>query len=192
MILAVSKNAGGSLSSTSIVQRRALRSRLSCARSPRTALARRSACSRWAGERGGRGRGDCAGESSSKDAISRRYAITQVSGGCSIARHRWRAPWTRCSGSGAVRCARDHARMRTGAIAVGDIVYASKRGRLFHATVLKLEAGGALLVEPIQRNISYRHLDASDITAHWARATTTRRAPRKPAPQPTLELPLAL
>lgn len=81
--------------------------------------------------------------------------------------------------------------MRTTSVRVGDIVYANKRGRHFHAKVLELAAGGTLLVEPIERNISYRHLEASEITEHWARNTPTRRAAGASKPQPT-QLPLAL
>ena len=83
--------------------------------------------------------------------------------------------------------------MRTSAIRIGDIVCCNKRGRLFHAKVRELDADGKLLVEPIERNISYRHIEASEITAHWARSTTTTRAPRAAKKtQPALELPLAL
>jgi hypothetical protein len=82
--------------------------------------------------------------------------------------------------------------MRSSAIRAGDIVYASKRGRLFHAKVVDVDATGALLVEPIERNISYRHLQASEISEHWSRSSSTRRAPREPNAQATLTLPLAL
>jgi hypothetical protein len=82
--------------------------------------------------------------------------------------------------------------MRSSAIRAGDIVYASKRGRLFHAKIVDVDAAGSLLVEPIERNISYRHLQASEITEHWSRSSSTRRAAREPKPQATLELPLAL
>jgi hypothetical protein len=82
--------------------------------------------------------------------------------------------------------------MRTSSIRTGDIVYCNKRGRLFHARVLKLDADGTILVEPIERNISYRHVEGSEIAEHWARSRTTRREPRAPKTQPTLELPLAL
>lgn len=81
--------------------------------------------------------------------------------------------------------------MRTTSVRVGDIVYANKRGRHFHAKVLELAAGGTLLVEPIERNISYRHLEASEVTEHWARNTPTRRAAGASKQQPT-QLPLAL
>jgi hypothetical protein len=82
--------------------------------------------------------------------------------------------------------------MRSSAIRAGDIVYASKRGRLFHAKVVDADAAGSLLVEPIERNISYRHLHASEITEHWSRSSSTPRAAREPKAQATLELPLAL
>ena len=82
--------------------------------------------------------------------------------------------------------------MRTSSIRIGDIVCCNKRGRLFHAKVLKLDADGTILVEPIERNISYRHVEASEIAAHWARSTPARRAARVAKTQPTLELPLAL
>jgi hypothetical protein len=82
--------------------------------------------------------------------------------------------------------------MRSSAIRAGDIVYASKRGRLFHARVVEVDAAGSLLVEPIERNISYRHLQASEITEHWSRSSLTPRAAREPKAQATLELGLAL
>jgi len=82
--------------------------------------------------------------------------------------------------------------MRTSAIRAGDIVHANKRGRLFHAKVVEIDAAGTLLVEPIERNISYRHLQASEITEHWARNAATRQRAREPKAQPRLELPIAL
>ncbi len=82
--------------------------------------------------------------------------------------------------------------MRTSSIRAGDIVYASKRGRLFHAKVVEVDAVGTLLVEPIERNISYRHVQAAEITEHWSRSSSTRRVARQPKAEPTLELPLAL
>ena len=82
--------------------------------------------------------------------------------------------------------------MRTSSIRAGDIVYASKRGRPFHAKVVEVDAAGTLLVEPIEPNISYRHLQAFEITEHWSRSSSTRRAAHQPKTQPTLELPLAL
>jgi hypothetical protein len=81
--------------------------------------------------------------------------------------------------------------MQTSAIRAGDIVHANKRGRLFHAKVVEIDAAGTLLVEPIERNISYRHLQASEITEHWARNAATRRRAREAKAEPTLELPIA-
>jgi hypothetical protein len=82
--------------------------------------------------------------------------------------------------------------MRSSSIRAGDIVYASKRDRLFHAKIVEVDATGTLLVEPIERNIPYRHLQPSDITEHWSRRSSTPRVPREPNNEPTLELPLAL
>ena len=82
--------------------------------------------------------------------------------------------------------------MRTSSIKTGDIVYCNKRGRVFHAKVHKFNADGTIHVVPIERNISYRHVEASEIADHWARSTTTRRGAPAAKAQPTLELPLAL
>jgi hypothetical protein len=79
--------------------------------------------------------------------------------------------------------------MRMGAIRSGDIVYVNKRGRLFHAKVVDVDAAGTILVEPIERNVSYRHAQASEISAHWAQNTTKRTA-RTQAPD--AQAPLAL
>ena len=81
--------------------------------------------------------------------------------------------------------------MRTSVIVAGDIVYCNKRGRLFYARVLDVDAGGTLRVEPIEHNVSYRHVDAAQVAEHWARSTKTRRAAvRAQTTQSTLELPL--
>jgi hypothetical protein len=82
--------------------------------------------------------------------------------------------------------------MRTNSIRAGDIVSCNKRGRLFHATVLELDAGGTLLVEPIERNISYRHVEACEIAKHWALSGTTRRAAHAAKTQRTIEPPPTL
>jgi len=68
--------------------------------------------------------------------------------------------------------------MRTHAIETCDIVKVSKRGRLFHAAVRGRGPGGELLVEPIERGISHRHVSAREIVDHWAHA---RRAGDEPA-----------
>ena len=106
-------------------------------------------------------------------------------GGSALAPHRWFATPRRVD----VRRPRDHAAMRATAIRAGDIVHANKRGRLFHAKVISAGVCGTLVVEPIERNISYRHLEASEITAHWSRHPPVRPAPR-PARRQELSLPV--
>lgn len=58
--------------------------------------------------------------------------------------------------------------MRLDAIAPGDIVRLSVRGRMFHAVVRGTVPGG-LQVEPIERGISYRQVGARDVIEHWAK-----------------------
>lgn len=87
-----------------------------------------------------------------------------------------------------VRSNRDHLIMRTHAIQPGDIVYCNKGGRLFHAKVIGAGAAGTLIVQPIERNISYRQVKASEIAEHWAHSVTTRREDRLPQTQITLDL----
>ena len=77
--------------------------------------------------------------------------------------------------------------MRTSLIECGDLVYCNRRGRFFYAKVVESDGGGRLLVEPIERNVSYRHVSPSEIVEHWTRNTKTRRATRAPKTQP-LEL----
>ena len=72
--------------------------------------------------------------------------------------------------------------MRTRSVQPGDIVLVTKRGRIFHATVRGVAAGGGFEVAPIERGISYRHVKASEITEHWARSGA-RREGRPPAGQ---------
>ncbi len=88
-----------------------------------------------------------------------------------------------------VRYERHHPRMRTSLIEPGDLVYCNRRGRFFYAKVVELDGGATLLVEPIERNVSSRHVSPSEIAEHWVRSTTTRRANRTPKTQP-LELRL--
>jgi hypothetical protein len=80
--------------------------------------------------------------------------------------------------------------MRTRSIQPGDIVYANKKGRFFHAKVLGAGDGGMLIVEPIERNISYRQLRASEISEHWTHTVATRRTGRQAPAQTTLDLAL--
>jgi hypothetical protein len=68
--------------------------------------------------------------------------------------------------------------MRTGAIQPGDIVHCNKGGRFFHAKVTGSESPGMLIVEPIERNISYRQVKASEIAEHWTYNNSSRRQPR--------------
>ena len=72
--------------------------------------------------------------------------------------------------------------MRTRAVHPGDIVLVTKRGRIFHATVRGVAAGGGFEVAPIERGISYRHVNAAEITDHWARSGA-RREGRPPSGQ---------
>jgi len=72
----------------------------------------------------------------------------------------------------------------------GDIVYANKKGRVFHAKVLGAGDGGVLIVQPIERNISYRQLKASEISEHWTHSVATRPEDRRPPAQTTLDLSL--
>lgn len=72
--------------------------------------------------------------------------------------------------------------MRTRAVQPGDIVLVSKRGRIFHATVRGVAAGGGFEIAPIERGISYRHVKAGEITGHWARSRA-RREGRPPSGQ---------
>ncbi len=74
------------------------------------------------------------------------------------------------------------AAMRTRSIQPGDIVLVSKRGRIFHALVRGVAAGGGFDVAPIERGISFRHVKASEIGDHWGRSGV-RREGRPPAGQ---------
>jgi hypothetical protein len=65
------------------------------------------------------------------------------------------------------------------------VVLVSRKGRLFHAKVKGLDATGGFAVEPIERNISYRHAAAREIVDHWAHTGETR--PKGP---PDGQLPL--
>jgi len=76
--------------------------------------------------------------------------------------------------------------MRTRAVHPGDIVLVTKRGRIFHATVRGVAAGGGFEVAPIERGISYRHVKAQDITDHWAHSGA-RREGRPPTGQMDFE-----
>jgi hypothetical protein len=81
--------------------------------------------------------------------------------------------------------------MRITAIKPGDIVRCNKKGRLFHAAVSGAGPAGTLRVQPIERNISYRHVTAAEITDHWTHIVTPRRADRRPPTQTALDLETA-
>ncbi len=72
--------------------------------------------------------------------------------------------------------------MRTRTIHPGDIVLVNKRGRIFHATVRGVAAGGGFDVAPVERGITYRHVKAVEISDHWQHART-RREERPPPDQ---------
>jgi mevalonate kinase len=78
--------------------------------------------------------------------------------------------------------------MRLSSIKPGDIVRCNKKGRLFHAKVTGAGVGGTLIVAPIERNISYRHIAASEIADHWSHSVATRRTDRRPPTQTALDL----
>ena len=81
--------------------------------------------------------------------------------------------------------------MRTRSIQPGDIICCNKGGRLFHAKVTGAGDGGMLTVQPIERNISYRQVKASEISEHWAHNVAARREDRPPRAQTVLDLPAA-
>lgn len=58
--------------------------------------------------------------------------------------------------------------MRLDAVNPGDVVRVSVRGRVFHALVRGTTPGG-LQVEPLQRGISHRQVNARDVLEHWAK-----------------------
>lgn len=64
--------------------------------------------------------------------------------------------------------------MRARAIHPGDIVLVNRRGRMFHAKVRGEAPDGAIVVEPIERGISYRHVRAREIVDHWSHGRRER------------------
>jgi hypothetical protein len=71
--------------------------------------------------------------------------------------------------------------MRLRSIAPGDIVLVNKRGRVFHALVRGRTAAGDLLVDPLDRRITYRHATAQEINDHWRRGDRRDGEPGAPA-----------
>ena len=78
--------------------------------------------------------------------------------------------------------------MRTRAIKPGDIVLVNKRGRIFHAKVRGLAAGGGFDVAPVERGISYRTCKPAEIAEHWSQ-TKIRRENRPPPGQISFDDP---
>jgi hypothetical protein len=58
-------------------------------------------------------------------------------------------------------------------VAKGDIVLCDRGGCVFHAVVTDREREGNrnswLVVEPIEKNISYRRIAAREVRRHWKR-----------------------
>jgi len=72
--------------------------------------------------------------------------------------------------------------MRVRGIDPGDLVLASKRGRLFYAKVRAIEPDGSLSVEPLERNISFRRITAREVADHWSHAGRPRTGAGTAAP----------
>jgi hypothetical protein len=78
--------------------------------------------------------------------------------------------------------------MRTRSIKPGDMVLVNKRGRIFHAKIRGLAAGGGFEVAPVERGISYRTCKAGEISEHWSQ-TKIRREDRPPPGQISFDDP---
>lgn len=57
--------------------------------------------------------------------------------------------------------------MRLEPIGVGDLIKCDVRGRIFLATVERLEDDGSLRIQPIARGVTYRHVRARQVIDHW-------------------------
>jgi len=73
--------------------------------------------------------------------------------------------------------------MRLEGIKIGDIVEVDRLGRRFHALVTG-SANGGLLVQPLDKRISYRSCRAHDVVTHWAKRGRPRTTdePLEPSP----------
>jgi hypothetical protein len=73
--------------------------------------------------------------------------------------------------------------VRLEGIQSGDIVEVDRLGRRFHALVSGTGPGG-LLIQPLDRRISYRSCTAHQVVGHWARRGRPRAtdAPLEPSP----------
>lgn len=58
--------------------------------------------------------------------------------------------------------------MRLEGIEAGDIVEIDRLGRRFHALVSGNSPGG-LMVQPLDRRVTYRSCRAREVVAHWAK-----------------------
>lgn len=69
--------------------------------------------------------------------------------------------------------------MKLASIKPADIVRCDVGGRVFHAFVLNA-SGGGLAIEPINRNVTYTRVKATQVTGHWRRSagTTIGSVPR--------------
>ena len=72
--------------------------------------------------------------------------------------------------------------MDTSTVKPGDIVEVDKKGRRFLAYYRRrvngtAPVGGSVVIEPIQRNISYTRCTPNEVVGHWraSKATTNRR-----------------
>jgi hypothetical protein len=74
-------------------------------------------------------------------------------------------------------------RVRARSIQPGDIVLVNRRGRMFHAKVRGEAPDGAIVVEPIERGISYRHVRAREVVDHWRHGRERDTEQRQPPSQ---------
>lgn len=72
--------------------------------------------------------------------------------------------------------------MRLRGIDAGDLILANRRGRLFYAKVRAVEPDGALTVDPLERNVSFRRVGAREVVDHWSHAGRPRPAGGPAAP----------
>lgn len=61
--------------------------------------------------------------------------------------------------------------MKVTRVAKGDIVLCDRNGHRFHAIVVDREREGNrnswLIVEPIEKNVTYRRIAAREVKSHW-------------------------
>ena len=73
--------------------------------------------------------------------------------------------------------------MRLEGIQSGDIVEVDRLGRRFHALVTG-SGGGGLMIQPLDRRVTYRNCRAHDVCGHWAKRGRPRATeePLEPSP----------